>query len=66
MGFRSVPVGRSGGCVFADGRSWRKGAEGGAGAGEELNYYDHPRDLASRMASSFPAAAARSVSSRVG
>ena len=31
VGFRSVPVGGSSGGVFAVGRSWRKGAESGAG-----------------------------------
>jgi hypothetical protein len=38
VGFRSVPVGGSGGGVFADGGwQWRSGAESGAGAGVELS-----------------------------
>ena len=37
MGFWSVPVGGSGGRVFADGEWWSEGAEGGAGVGCELS-----------------------------
>jgi hypothetical protein len=38
VGLRSVPVGGSGGGVFADGGSkWRSGAEGGAGAGASMD-----------------------------
>jgi hypothetical protein len=38
MGFRSVPIGRSSGGVFAFGRGeWRSGAESRAGAGSELS-----------------------------
>jgi hypothetical protein len=37
VGLRSVPIGRSGGCVFAVRSWWGEGAEGGAGAGCELS-----------------------------